>query len=126
MVGTNSGTRYCTFATNSPVQIREISGGFAFSTSGGSYDWLCASPQLAYPVSVWTSSDAGSCWQLIENPNVEADLEFAQHVIVGISESKVGAGQAGQTVYSLDGRRFEAIPSRRGIYVVNGRKMVRF
>ena len=126
VVGTNSGTRYCTFATNSPVQIQEISGGFAFSTSGGSYDWLCASPQLAYPVSVWTSSDAGSCWQLIENPNVEADLEFAQHVIVGISESKVGAGQAGQTVYSLDGRRFEAIPSRRGIYVVNGRKMVRF
>ena len=125
VVGQNSGTRYCTFAQSSPVQVQEISDGFAFSTTGGNTDWLCAAPQLAYPVSVWTSSDAGSLWQLIENPNVAADLDLVRQIVTGICTPQVyDDGKDSQGIFSIDGRRLQALPSRRGIYIVNGKKVV--
>lgn len=125
VVGENKDTRWCTFAASSPVEVKELSNGFAFSTTGGTYDWLCAAPQLSYPISVWTSDDSGSCWQLIENPNVEADLE-AGGIITGIGETVLDEGRAAQGIYTLYGRRLEALPSRRGIYVVDGKKVVKF
>ena len=46
-------------------------GKFAFTVTGGEYDYLCAAPQSGVsPLSTWQSSDAGAAWQLIENPNV--------------------------------------------------------
>lgn len=125
VVGTDGGTRNASFSKSSPVMVEELSNGFAFSTSGGLRDWLCASPQLAAPISVWTSTDAGSCWQLIENPNVAADLEKAKQIVTGICQPEIhdaAASEAG--IFSLDGRRMQALPTRRGIYIVNGKKVV--
>lgn len=50
-------------------------GGFHLRSHSGTQNFLCAAPQLAYPVSVWTDSDNGSTWQITENPQVEADYE---------------------------------------------------
>lgn len=50
-------------------------GRFALNVTGEDQAFMCAAPQLSYPLSIWTSDDAGSCWQLMENPNVEADKE---------------------------------------------------
>ena len=48
-------------------------GRFALNTTGTERAYMCAAPQLAYPISIWNTDDAGSLWQIKENPNVEAD-----------------------------------------------------
>ncbi len=49
------------------------SGGFHLSSHDGDYNYMCTAPQLSYPISVWTSGDNGSTWQIAENTAVEAD-----------------------------------------------------
>lgn len=68
--------KYCSFSS-SPVSlsVESLGGGkFAFnaypSDANADKGYMCAAPQLAAPVSVWESSDAGAAWVLIENPNV--------------------------------------------------------
>lgn len=48
-------------------------GRFALNTTGTERAYMCAAPQLAYPISIWNTDDAGSLWQIKENPNIEAD-----------------------------------------------------
>lgn len=48
-------------------------GCFALNTTGTERAYMCAAPQLAYPISIWNTDDAGSLWQIKENPNIEAD-----------------------------------------------------
>lgn len=67
---------YCSFSST-PVSLSvvDLGGGkFAFNAYPGSansqYGYMCAAPQLSAPISVWDSSDAGSAWMLLENPNV--------------------------------------------------------
>lgn len=48
-------------------------GRFALNTTGTERAYMCAAPQLAYPISIWNTDDAGAVWQIKENPNVEAD-----------------------------------------------------
>lgn len=67
--------RPTTLGGAAPITVSQLSGGFAFNTSGGSQTYMCAGPQLTEPIAVWTSSDDGSLWQLIENPNIEEDYE---------------------------------------------------
>lgn len=109
------------------IQVSEISNGFAFNTTGGTQDYMCAAPQLSEPIAVWTSSDDGSCWQLIENPNVADDYDACMRLIdptvVGLSI--ITSGNAPAEVYDLQGRRYEAVPLRRGVYVVGGRKVIK-
>ena len=50
-------------------------GGFYLRTHAGDKHYLCAAPQLAYPISIWTNSDNGSTWQIEENAQVQADYE---------------------------------------------------
>lgn len=74
-VDDDGNNRYCSFST-SPVDlsVTELGGGkFAFRVNNNDYGYMCAAPQLDAPVSVWDSSDAGSAWKLIENPNVKPD-----------------------------------------------------
>lgn len=110
------------------IKVEEISGGFAFNTSGGNQDYMCAAPQLAEPVAVWTSSDDGSCWQLFENPNIEDDYVnclalIDPSAIVGVNS--VLAVPASAARFDLWGRRQNAINNRRGIIIEEGRKTIR-
>lgn len=50
-------------------------GGFFLHSYEGANNFLCAAPQLSYPISIWTNGDNGATWQIKENPDVEADYE---------------------------------------------------
>ena len=110
-----------------PILVEEISGGFAFNTTGGSQNYMCAAPQLSEPIAVWTSDDDGSCWQLIENPNIEDDyincMNLIDPSIVGVNS--VLAPSVTAVRYDLWGRRQNALNERRGISIEKGRKIVR-
>ena len=68
--------KYCSFSsTPISLTVAELSGGkFAFNANpshvNANLGYMCASPQLAAPLSVWSNDDAGAAWVLIENPNV--------------------------------------------------------
>ena len=77
-------------------------------------------------MNIWTSSDSGSAWQIFENPSVEADASTLLEQIYGITGiDAVRQSHEGQLdIYDLQGRRLNALP-RRGIYIVNGRKVIK-
>ena len=61
-----------------PVAVEFTSngnGGFHLLSHPGNLHYLCAAPQLAYPISIWSNDDNGATWQIEENPQVEADYE---------------------------------------------------
>lgn len=63
---------------DTPVAVKftaNAAGGFHLLSYDGAKNYLCAAPQLAYPISIWTNTDNGSTWQITENPEVEADYE---------------------------------------------------
>ncbi len=77
-----SKTKPCTFSESEVVlQYVDLGDGkFAFTvtTEGNDKDYACVDPRRAEadgPISVWTSSDDGSAWELYENPNVAVDSE---------------------------------------------------
>ena len=119
--------RPCTLtATPTPINITPVTNGFAFNTTTQDDNFLCASPQLSTPVNIWTSSDSGSAWQIFENPSVEADASTLLEQIYGITGiNTVQKNHEVQLdIYDLQGRRLNALP-RRGIYIVNGRKVIK-
>ncbi|GEM_PF-3753828 len=134
VVGENSGTRQCRLS-ETPVPLK-VTSGLYFRTGTGDKDYMCCSPQLDYPVNVWTNSDAGAKWQMIENPNVEGNLDEAIAVLeryTGIEEIVVEeTPQKDDFIYDLSGRRLgksDAVGMRgnlpKGIYIKNGRKFIR-
>ncbi len=63
---------------DTPVAVEFTSngnGGFHLLSHPGNLHYLCAAPQLAYPISIWSNDDKGATWQIEENPQVEADYE---------------------------------------------------
>ena len=127
-VGSNGGTRQATFTTESSnVAVKQLTDGLAFNTAGGDTDYMCASPQLGNPIAVWTSDDSGSTWQFIENPNVEADLATAMTIIdptaTGIATVTENGVEKG--IFDLEGRKINGFLPRRGVYVVNGKKILK-
>lgn len=53
-------------------------GGFHLRTyTDGAQNYLCAAPQLSYPISIWNSNDNGATWEIKENDLVEADYAGA-------------------------------------------------
>ncbi|MCM1516034.1 MAG: glycoside hydrolase family 16 protein [Paraprevotella sp.] len=63
---------------DTPVAVKftqKASGEFHLHSYDGNKNYLCAAPQLAYPVSIWSNTDNGATWQITENPAVEADYE---------------------------------------------------
>lgn len=110
-----------------PIQVSKISGGFAFNTTGGVQDFMCASPQLTEPIAIWTNTDAGSCWQIFENPNAEDEYDKVIALIdpltVGINSAN--AEVSASSIFDMQGRRLQAIPAKKGLYIINGNKVVK-
>ena len=100
---------------------------FAFSTSGGTKDWMCASPQISgKPVCQWTVDDGGCAWRL--TPNAELDVTAESAAAIEKIAKKTGirsitsATPAASQVFTLDGRKV-AGKLQRGLYIVNGQKV---
>lgn len=72
----NGVTRSCTLdSVPQPVSITQGNGGLHFTTNMGHRDYMCAAPQLTYPISVWSTDDAGALWTLIADTLVEAERD---------------------------------------------------
>ena len=56
---------------------------------------------------------------------IEGVQEFGNEVITGIDEQNAAPATKAAAVYDLQGRRLTATPAGKGIFVVNGRKVVR-
>jgi len=57
--------------------------------------------------------------------DLEAAIEAAkQAVATGINEMEVSGGVEGAAYYTLDGRKLDGKPTKKGVYIVNGRKVV--
>ena len=126
-VGVDNGTRQATFEpTATAIKTKQLTDGIAFYTTSGTNNYMCAAPQLDYPISVWNYSDKGSLWQFIENPNVAADLNAVLKIIdpshVGIEN--VTKKSADDKIYTLDGRELKSTEPRRGIFIRNGKKII--
>ena len=100
---------------------------FAFSTSGGTKDWMCASPQISgKPVCQWTVDDGGCAWRL--TPNAELDVTAESAAAIEKIAKKTGirsitsATPAASQAFTLDGRKV-AGKLQRGLYIVNGQKV---
>ncbi|MDO4951147.1 MAG: glycoside hydrolase family 16 protein [Bacteroidales bacterium] len=77
VVGETGGIQATTLQdTPIPVTIAATDDGlFTFITTDGQRNYMCAAPQMDYPVSVWTADDAGSVWQVEEDTLVAADRQ---------------------------------------------------
>lgn len=125
--GYSGETSACTFSS-SPVALQTTdlgNGWFAFSATGSEKDWVCAAPQLPNPISIWTTGDSGSRWQLRPNPNVEYDDEVIATYFTPSGISAVSNDTAANAmIYDLSGREVgtlrNALP--RGIYIQGGKK----
>ena len=100
---------------------------FAFSTNGGTNDWMCASPQISgKPVCQWTVDDGGCAWRL--TPNAELDVTAESAAAIEKIAKKTGirsitsATPAASQAFTLDGRKV-AGKLQRGLYIVNGQKV---
>lgn len=118
--------RPCTFTPDpTPINVKEIEGGFAFNTTDANTNFFCAAPQFASePIACWTSDDDGSRWVLVENPNLEADIETFNR-ITGLDTVLAPAAPKRTGIYDLYGRRLEVVdPSElpTGLYIIDGRK----
>ena len=107
-LGTTGG---CSFSDEPVALTAEVlgDGNFAFTASDDEKDYMCAAPQLATPVSTWTSEDAGSAWQLMENPNVAADPIIAALAAKALGEKLLSLDEvANDKTYVLYNEHFTA------------------
>lgn len=123
-------TSACTFTeTPTPIQIEALGNGtFALNTTGETYGYMCAAPQLSsYPISIWTSSDSGSAWAFKANPNVEADASVASvltDIRTAVAEHEDAADGG---VYTLSGVKISTDDTRKlpaGVYIINRKKVI--
>ena len=77
VVGVTGGTQATTLQDQpQPVSISDDgNGNFTFITTEGKRNYMCAAPQMAYPISVWSDDDTGAVWEMTENPSVLANYE---------------------------------------------------
>ncbi len=120
--------RPCSFAAEqTSIIVEELGDGkFAFSTTGGAQDFMCASPQMSEgPLAVWETSDAGCQWIIMENPNVEIDREVMPEV-TGIESATLNDGKV-KGIFTISGVKVDATDPKAlpaGLYIIDGKKKV--
>ncbi len=70
--GSNAETR---FSNGSTINLSIDDGLAHIARVGGGRNYMCVSPQLNYPISIWSIDDAGASWEIIENDKVEVTDE---------------------------------------------------
>lgn len=99
-------------ALTSIVEHDDATGCFAFETDANlsSTNYFCAAMgNTTGPIQYWNSDDVGSHWQLIENPNVEADADIVAEYTPTVSDDpselagKYEATFGSYTCESIDG-----------------------
>lgn len=102
-------------------------GKFAFTSNAeNDYSYFCSAAAFSTRLmTTWSSDDHGCSWQFVANPNVAADAEIA-NTITEIN-TVIGNASAPAAIYTLGGVRLNATdPTKlqRGVYIVNGRKVI--
>lgn len=100
---------------DTPVAVKfsvNAAGGFHLQSYDGAKNFLCAAPQLAYPISIWTNSDNGSTWQITENPEVEADYEGCMAKLAAAFPETVALNIDTRHGYVWSTRTGGAVPNR--------------
>ena len=122
----------CTFQDEPfALEMTQQSGGFTFRESGSSAErgFMCAAPQnAAKPVAQWTIDDSGCQWMLVKVPGCNATgvLADAMESIIATGITSLnGQENAGyrEGIYTLSGMKVNGQPSK-GLYIVNGKKVV--
>ena len=123
-------TMPCTFS-DEPValSVEDLGDGtFALTRTAGEKDYLCAAPQkVDTPLSIWTKTDAGSCWQFIPSLTIPVDETVLEHLleVTGLNTLTVSSPHP-KGIYTLSGlwvgSDTGSLP--QGIYIVGGRKVV--
>ena len=100
---------------DTPVAIEFTSngnGGFHLQSHAGNLHYLCAAPQLPYPISIWSDDDNGSTWQIEENPQVEADYETCLQKLQNAFPETVALKIDTRHGYVWSGKNGGAMPER--------------
>ena len=58
----------------------------------------------------------------VAKTTLDAAVDAAKSIVTGISV--IPSGDSLKTVYSLDGRKMGGTPTKKGIYIINGRKVI--
>lgn len=126
-----NGSMPCTFSTeSSTVEIITATNddgdtGFAFRTpETGDYSYMCACLG-SNPVSIWTSTDNGSVWEVRENPNVAADAAVIAATVTAIDN--VNVENAAGSIYTISGIKLNVTDPRKlskGLYIIDGKKVI--
>lgn len=123
---TFNGSYPCTFTEEAnALNVVELGDGkFAFSTNDDSKGFMCACLGTN-PISIWTSDDAGSSWQFMENPNVEADATVISNTVTGIENAAVLTNA--ESIYTISGVKLNVTDPRKlskGLYIIDGKKVI--
>ena len=100
---------------DTPVAIEFTSngnGGFHLLSHAGQLHYLCAAPQLTYPISIWSNDDNGATWQIEENPQVEADYETCLQKLQNAFPETVALKIDTRHGYVWSGKNGGAMPER--------------
>ena len=100
---------------DTPVAIEFTSngnGGFHLQSHAGNLHYLCAAPQLPYPISIWSNDDNGATWQIEENPQVEADYETCLQKLQNAFPETVALKIDTRHGYVWSGKNGGAMPER--------------
>lgn len=100
---------------DTPVAIEFTSngnGGFHLQSHAGNLHYLCAAPQLPYPISIWSNDDNGATWQIKENPQVEADYETCLQKLQNAFPETVALKIDTRHGYVWSGKNGGAMPER--------------
>ena len=100
---------------DTPVAVEFTSngnGGFHLLSHPGNLHYLCAAPQLAYPISIWSNDDNGATWQIEENTQVEADYETCLQKLKEAFPETVALKVDTRHGYVWSGKNGGALPNR--------------